>query len=1295
VASPFDTNPQVDYDIRAAQKAGLTEEDIARYVSTRRNYDYDSARKAGLSNDDLIRYNISNVSEAGRMGAFMEEAIPSAITAPAVAYGMAKGFGLGARTGATVGAWAGPYGAAGGFLGGGILGALLGGGIPAGIGMAVTEEVKERTGLGGGQYVPGVQPFAVAGQTTGFITGMGLPGIVRGFAAKIAPTSLGKVLGLKPLGPSVAQAGSDIFLPAGVKPVNLGSAIFINSAATNPGMVNALGKSLKWGEDILSKSRSARITRPGEALATDIGIGTGAGIGGGVMESLDPGNLPLRIVGELIGGLANITSVVKSIGGRAKRMGQGAWRKMRPGEEADTERVVERLSAFVKELDDPKNFRIDTKKIAAQLEADFPPALKVAPTIDQKTGEVIRKGLPEGPPLNIAEATGDQLMTIILGTVMSMKGPTADILKRGVVAQSKLAVKDIGFLLDELSTIDNPQLMQALSNVQEQYFAKGLETSLNVHILKALEQANILANRADRGRRTVAGTKDGEPVFIPGGEFIGDSTAAAKTLIDTIMQASEKGRQIESGLWQSSNINRKEEVPISNILKFWDKETNLALGGSEASKSLYIPYIELWMKEQLAPLEETLRPLREQQDTLQATIDKSVGALERARKRLKKKPGDAYDQIMVNTHSRILNKDGETMRELIDVQSQIAETEAGVTTSLGKILQFRSEMLKQSRVKNATEIGAAQHGFYSKLAEKALDDLGEAKGVSLKSKSALQAARNFSSAYNDVFTRAYGGQILRSTATGADRMTPEKLAQQLITSKGAQSASNLTELEAAMDFIIKKTADPLEKAEFMALKKYDYRGATEIIFRDLLSKGAINPDTNQIKTLVVAKYLRDYKDVFAIPGMKMVEKDLSNARTAQILLNKARRDIGRAGYEIEADATLIPKGTREKPDVPVRGSMPTAIEGKTGEDLDAVRVFLANKENPTTEIIQIRSATNPQESMEGLIGLAKRGAKDLPGDPVEGLKQVVIDAAVESSRRTDGTIDMVKFREFLLNPMTTSNSQSLGRVLVNKGILTDDEINNLTIITDVGDRIERTLSGAADPDQMLKDLLETNSFIASAVARALGASGFGATIKGIIGKIPGLRNLRGQGGLIEAQIGARLAGRYFDMLPYQATERILFEAVKDPKLMAILMRKVNNPADVRDIHKLLRPEWESLIGRTAYIAIGEELASPGWGEEAEAEMRGHPVMTAAKRRAKFRAQERNREMVASAPRPSPPLVTPPGPSAPPLPPMPAAPAAAPAAAPPSPDTRSRYASLFPFDPASEIIRSRQGIASIP
>ena len=203
-------------------------------------------------------------------------------------------------------------------------------------------------------------------------------------------------------------------------------------------------------------------------------------------------------------------------------------------------------------------------------------------------------------------------------------------------------------------------------------------------------------------------------------------------------------------------------------------------------------------------------------------------------------------------------------------------------------------------------------------------------------------------------------------------------------------------------------------------------------------KKVINPETKEVNTLALKKALRDYKEVFALPGMKMVERDLNNARTAQILLNKARCDIKVAGYDIDRDASqiygkLTPTGVAEplQKDVPGRLKMKegATIQGKTALDIDAMRVFLPNPENPTTSIIQIRSLDNPQQNFEALIGFAKRGPKDLGGDPVEGLKQVVIDAAVESSRRTDGTIDMVKFREFLLNPMTTSNSQSLVEVL--------------------------------------------------------------------------------------------------------------------------------------------------------------------------------------------------------------------------------------------------------------------------
>jgi hypothetical protein len=188
VASPFDTNPQLDYDLRAAQKAGLTEEEIARYASERRNYDYDSARKAGLSDTDIIRYNIEDVSTAGVGRAFLETAVPSALVAKPVMGGFGKGFQVGSRAGAALGTGIGavagrglpPVTAAGRALGygvGGAFGALIGGAIPALVGAKVTEEVKEATGRGG-QYAPSVYPGVIGGETFGFLFGAGLP--VRG-----------------------------------------------------------------------------------------------------------------------------------------------------------------------------------------------------------------------------------------------------------------------------------------------------------------------------------------------------------------------------------------------------------------------------------------------------------------------------------------------------------------------------------------------------------------------------------------------------------------------------------------------------------------------------------------------------------------------------------------------------------------------------------------------------------------------------------------------------------------------------------------------------------------------------------------------------------------------------------------------------------------------------------------------------------------------------------------------------------------------------------------------------------
>ena len=363
MASPFDTNPQLDYDLRSAQKAGLTEEDIARYASDRRNYDYDSARKAGLSDTDIIRYNIEDVSTAGVGRAFLETAVPSALVAKPVMGGFGKGFQVGSRAGATIGTGIGavagrglpPVTAAGRAIGygvGGAFGALIGGAIPALVGAKVTEEVKEATGRGG-QYAPSVYPGVIGGETFGFLFGAGLP--VRG--------ALSKLSGRTP-GTQVSVQGGPFAAP-GVKPVDLGSSIFLDAAATNPGMNRAMANALKWGEETLTSGRQFAYDRPVSALIADVGMATGAGTMGAGAELVDPGNLYLRIPAEIIGGLFNVGNIAGSYGSRLFNFVKGT-----AGESADKRRVGKMLKTFFDDLEE-KGYKVELDPIIAHLKRNI------------------------------------------------------------------------------------------------------------------------------------------------------------------------------------------------------------------------------------------------------------------------------------------------------------------------------------------------------------------------------------------------------------------------------------------------------------------------------------------------------------------------------------------------------------------------------------------------------------------------------------------------------------------------------------------------------------------------------------------------------------------------------------------------------------------------------------------------------------------------------------------------------------------------------------------------------------
>ena len=1328
MASPFDNNPQLQYDLREAQKAGLTEKDIAMYAAQRRNYDYDAARKAGLSDADVISYNIADVNDAGAFGAFVQEAVPAALTAPAVGYGMAKGFQTGLKV-------PGPLPVK---IGAGVLGSLIGAVIPSAIGAGITEEVEDRMGLDG-QYLPSSQKGAVAGQTFGFISGLGLPTVARGVASKVAGTKLGSALGFKPLGPEV-QAGGDAFLQAGVKRSNLGSAVFLDAVTKNPSMASAytrVGNKLKGFETKLDTSKAARLADPLMGLGKDVGIAGGAAIGAGIAESVAPDNLLVRMAGEVVGGVANVTNLLNRVGSGVSRFVRGAMRKTATGPAAEEGRVVAQLEKMINDIDAAavgtarreaqavaakegkqpdysklNDVRIDVKKLIDDLEAADPAVFKIA------------KG--ERPNLNSVEKTNDTFMRLLGSTLMSMRGGESNSLQKNVIATSKKAAQDMGAILDQLSFIDNPAILSLVSRLKEDNFVALMEGTLNAHTLKAIDKANLIGERMQNSARSalkVTGAEPTDVTFTGGGEFIGSPTNAAKTIIDTITRASDESRKIEKQLW--NKVLKTTEVPINNVINFWERETKpsgefLEQGGLTANKALYIPYVNNWFNEIKAipnkdrvavqnKIGDVLARIKDP-DSFLAPSGADTSKLKEIRAQIPAQDPETRSYLesrldtidgMLKERSSImatlipeLQRDKKTFsKELLELTKKdlVAASqdeltvleqeleEIPITTTFGRLQEFRSQMLKNSRVTDATEVGASQSGFYAKLAEKALDDMdSDVVQAALQPKDRINydTARAFSKAFNDVFTRAYGGDLLRSTTSGADRVTPEKLANQLITSAGNETVQRFNQLDNAMDFIIQRQTDPALKAEMQALKKYDLRGAEEIILRDIISKKVVDPTTNEIKMGPFNTVLRDYEEVFALPQLKRLGADLRDAKKAQTALNAIKRDIGVSGYQIDKGSDPGSLTVQPRAKKPARkGTFETPLFQQRGKDIDSFRVFLDNRESPTTEIIKIRTQDkNPEETFTGLVNLVNRSKRDVEGSPVVGLRQVTLDAAVESARREDGTLDFTKFKNFLLEPMRSKNSKSLAEFFLEKNVLTDKQFNDLNTLVTFGERTQRIINSKDAPDAIIADLLESGNMLAAAAGRAAGSTAFSSALDNIYRFLP--FNVRRQG-IIEGQLGATLAGKYLDQLPYQAVQEILFDSVfgrgkENTDKMAALLKQIRTPDDIRNFNRVQRPLLESILGLEGYREVTELINSDDFFDYATTPTRTiAPVAEPSKPLVQLPESETN-------------FLLPPPTNAP----------TAPPPAPSAPVNRQAYAAMFPFDTASDVIRSQEGIGSL-
>lgn len=292
------------------------------------------------------------------------------------------------------------------------------------------------------------------------------------------------------------------------------------------------------------------------------------------------------------------------------------------------------------------------------------------------------------------------------------------------------------------------------------------------------------------------------------------------------------------------------------------------------------------------------------------------------------------DQIERNLNTKITELGSvetsiSNLDNLVRSSNQIIDDIVSKTfVPVGRLLEFRSQMLKNARITGATEAGASQSGYYGSMARRALDDIMtiggqfdksgaiptreslEQLGFTAKNIEAVEKqiqaiinARALTYAKYEVFDRAFGGTLLAKDASGAKRVDPLELARKFIVTSGSMTAQNFKQLDEAMDFAIANVT-PTQANELRALKQYELDGAKEIILRDVFAnrEGIIRRKGKQPGEINVDKLddvLNKYQEVLALPGMKSVEEDLRKAATLQAELDKYRDDIVGAGFKLD------------------------------------------------------------------------------------------------------------------------------------------------------------------------------------------------------------------------------------------------------------------------------------------------------------------------------------------------------------------------------------------------------------
>jgi len=562
-------------------------------------------------------------------------------------------------------------------------------------------------------------------------------------------------------------------------------------------------------------------------------------------------------------------------------------------------------------------------------------------------------------------------------------------------------------------------------------------------------------------------------------------------------------------------------------------------------------------------------------------------------------------------------------------------------------------------------------------------------------------ARAYTKALNDSFTRTFAGDILAKDRSGAFKTAPEMIANDVFQSDAGylrmkqldqigqfeltQALTNLSTaagnpdlqktLNRAITYSVNEDTGLVDTARLnkwlknntKSLSAYpdvlknvqnavnttvSIRGTTESILRNIRAQ-TFDPDSGEVSVVSLRKWMERPENQDVLSAMPALKADLENVQVVKNLL----------------DETKIAQREAEK-DLKSKISFMDLLPGTTENPATATSKALSNQQK------------KPVASWDELFDVANKapdkwktadGVEHTKEEALEGLRSAFIESAMVKAGGTSQTFSARAFFDTIFAPHPNSqNKVSLADWMSGKELMSKQELDRLK---NLATELVKMETFVANGDMGLDELAETVGPMMDFYLRIAGAS-VGSRMQSLI---PGDT---GAGQLVAAGAGSKafrqVYGKIFNQIPESLKMDVMTQMFKDPDLMAVMLQKGRTEKQRNNIAGRI----SELLSEKGFIGATTPVRrlAPGVVRETQEEIEESqviPSVPATNQRASLippavtptnRPAVQPRQVAAQAP------IVPNNVS--------------------QPATQSRYAALFPNDPISSMIKSREGIGSL-